>query len=268
VSPAAVSAVTVNYSTANGSALAGQDFTATAGTLTFGVGETTKTIVVPILSDAVDELAETFTVTLSAPTGGAITTATVTITDVDTTPCQTTLTSSIPAGTNVLPVLSQAGCNVGDIVAIDPGQPNEDRGQILGFGSIIVQQQTTKTHAAGAVVIRVTGGLPPVPQISPGDDDTDKPRKNGENEHRNRAHTNQAGKDDESIEGDVVETRCDQPWPSVVIANRDGQVEVRLIKEAQNACSSIQVGDYLEADGEKQHELLFDADSVEVKRRR
>jgi hypothetical protein len=53
----------------------------------------------------------------------------------------------------------------------------------------------------------------------------------------------------------------------VAIANRDGAVESKLIKEAQAACSSIQVGDYLEADGEKQHEGLFYADSVEVKRR-
>jgi hypothetical protein len=141
---------------------------------------------------------------------------------------------------------------------------------IIGLqpGAIVIQQQTTQAHAAGAVVIRVAGGPPPTAQNSPGDDDTDTPRKNGENERRNRAHTNQAGKDDESIEGDVLETRCDDPWPSVVIANRDGQVEVRLIKDAQKACSSLQVGDYLEADGEKQHELLFYADSVEVKRRR
>jgi hypothetical protein len=85
------------------------------------------------------------------------------------------------------------------------------------------------------VVIRVAGGPPPAAQNSPGDDDTDTPRKNGENEGRNREHTNQAGKDDESIEGDVLETRCDDPWPSVVIANRDGAVAVKLLKEAQKA---------------------------------
>ena len=71
VNPAAVSAVAVNYTTANGTATSGLDYTATTGTLNFAVGETTKTIVVPILPDAIDELPETFTVTLSAPTGGA-----------------------------------------------------------------------------------------------------------------------------------------------------------------------------------------------------
>ena len=34
----------------------------------------------------------------------------------------------------------------------------------------------------------------------------------------------------------------------------------------QAACRSIQPGDYLEADGEKQHEFLFHADSVEIRR--
>ena len=269
----------MNYATANGTATAGLDFTATTGTLSFGVGETSKTIVVPILPDAVDELPETFTVTLSDPIGGAtlgaISAATVTITDVDTTPCQTTLSAAVPAGSNVLPVVSQAGCNVGDTVAIDPGLPNEDRGTILGFGSIVIQQPTTQAHLAGAVVIRVTGGLTTsaaAPPISPGDDSADDERvereRETEEERRQRARTNQGNKDDDSVEGDVLETRCDQSWPSVIIANRDGAVEVRLIKEAQAACSSIHVGDYLEADGDKQHEGLFHADSIEIKHRR
>jgi hypothetical protein len=138
---------------------------------------------------------------------------------------------------------------------------------IIGLqpGAIVIQQQTTQAHTAGAVVIRVTAHPAPVAQNSPGDDDTDQPRKETENERRNRAHTNQAGKDDESVEGDVLETRCDQAWPSVIIANRNGDVEVRLVKEAQATCQSIQVGDYPEADGEKEHEHLFDATDVAVK---
>ena len=137
----------------------------------------------------------------------------------------------------------------------------------------MIQQQTAQAHLAGAVVIRVTGGLPAsAPPPSPGDDSADDERverdRETEEERRQRARTNQGNKDDDSIEGDVIETRCDQAWPSVVIANRDGAVAVKLLKEAQKACSSIQAGDYLEADGEKQHEGLFHADSVAIKRRR
>lgn len=63
-----VGPLTVNYSTQSGSAVAGQDFTATSGTLTWADGETAdKTIVVPILSDQLVEGDETFTVKLTAP---------------------------------------------------------------------------------------------------------------------------------------------------------------------------------------------------------
>jgi hypothetical protein len=62
---------TVAYTTANGTATAGSDYTAVSGTLQFNVGETTKTLAVPILNDAVIESAEAFTLTLSSLTGGA-----------------------------------------------------------------------------------------------------------------------------------------------------------------------------------------------------
>ncbi|MBT8198519.1 MAG: hypothetical protein KJO84_08495, partial [Acidimicrobiia bacterium] len=64
--------VGVSYATSAGSATGGSDFTATSGTLSWADGESaTKTIVVPILDDADYELEETFSVTLSAVTGGA-----------------------------------------------------------------------------------------------------------------------------------------------------------------------------------------------------
>lgn len=65
-------AVTVDYATANGTAVAGSDYTATSGTLTFAPGETSKTIVVSILNDTVLESGEQFTVNLTNPTNGAV----------------------------------------------------------------------------------------------------------------------------------------------------------------------------------------------------
>ncbi len=63
--------VTVHYSSANGTATAGSDYTATSGTLTFAPGETQKVLRVAILNDAVPEPGESFTIGLSNPTGGA-----------------------------------------------------------------------------------------------------------------------------------------------------------------------------------------------------
>ena len=63
---------TVDYATSNGSAVAGEDYTATSGTLTFAAGETSKTVSVPILDDSIDEGEETMTLTLSNAGGATI----------------------------------------------------------------------------------------------------------------------------------------------------------------------------------------------------
>ena len=73
LSSASAAPVTVNYTTANGTALAGSDFVAASGSLTFAPGETTKTVLVPTVNDAVAEATETFTLNLSNATGGSIT---------------------------------------------------------------------------------------------------------------------------------------------------------------------------------------------------
>jgi len=65
--------VTVNYATANGTALAGSDYTAASGTITFAPGQTSQTIIVKTLDDTAYEGSATFVVNLSSPTGAIIT---------------------------------------------------------------------------------------------------------------------------------------------------------------------------------------------------
>ena len=69
LSRAASGPVTVDYATADGTAVAGADYTAASGTLTFAPGETAKTVSVALLDDAIDEGKETFTLELSNPRG-------------------------------------------------------------------------------------------------------------------------------------------------------------------------------------------------------
>ena len=64
--------VTVDYATADGTAKAGEDYTASSGTLTFAAGETSKTVNVPVLDDSHDEGEETFGFRLSNATGARI----------------------------------------------------------------------------------------------------------------------------------------------------------------------------------------------------
>jgi uncharacterized delta-60 repeat protein len=64
--------VSVNYSTANGTAISGINYTAlSTNTLTFSVGETLQSILVPLIHDTNVTGDLTFTVNLSNPTSGA-----------------------------------------------------------------------------------------------------------------------------------------------------------------------------------------------------
>lgn len=64
--------VTVNFATTNGTAVAGSDFTATNGTLTFADGQTSQTVTVNITNDTDVESNETFLMQIGTPTGGAV----------------------------------------------------------------------------------------------------------------------------------------------------------------------------------------------------
>jgi hypothetical protein len=63
-------AVSVSYATSNGNALAGLDYTQSSGSLNWANGDTAnKTIQVPLLSDGLADGNESFTVSLSNPSG-------------------------------------------------------------------------------------------------------------------------------------------------------------------------------------------------------
>jgi len=91
----------VNFATSDGTAIAGSDYTATSGTLTFAPGESSKNISIPIINDNLFENAnETFNLTLSGPTGAAVlitpSSGTITISDNEFRP-----SVSLPAAINV-----------------------------------------------------------------------------------------------------------------------------------------------------------------------
>jgi hypothetical protein len=75
LSKASGQTVTVDYLTADGTALVGGDYQAASGTLTFAPGETTRSFSVMVNGDTQDEPTETFVVNLSNPSGATITKA-------------------------------------------------------------------------------------------------------------------------------------------------------------------------------------------------
>nr|MCU0479524.1 putative Ig domain-containing protein [Chloroflexota bacterium] len=72
LAPSAPGTVTLQYATANGTAVAGSDYTAATGTLTFAPGETAKTVSVSVTGDTAIEADETFFVRLSSVTGAYV----------------------------------------------------------------------------------------------------------------------------------------------------------------------------------------------------
>jgi hypothetical protein len=75
--------VTVDFTTTDGTAVAGQDYMPVAGRLVFTPKKLSQVISIPLIDDLAPEATKTFSVTLRNPTGGAQlgsrATATVTI---------------------------------------------------------------------------------------------------------------------------------------------------------------------------------------------
>ena len=102
--------ITVQYATANGTAIAGSDYTSTSGTLTFNPGVTSQVINIPILNDSINEANETFTLNLASPINaslGTAKTATTTITDT----LSASVTTTLPSGVENLTLTGTAAIN-------------------------------------------------------------------------------------------------------------------------------------------------------------
>ncbi len=67
-----IAQVTVDFATADGSAMAPGDYTAATGTVTFAPGDTSETVTVQVIGDTAVEPNETFNVNLSNDTGNAV----------------------------------------------------------------------------------------------------------------------------------------------------------------------------------------------------
>jgi hypothetical protein len=83
LSAASAQPVTVQYATANGTAVVGSDYAAASGTLTFAPGETQKPVTVLVSRDTTAESSETLSLILFSATNATLTKAAATGTIVD-----------------------------------------------------------------------------------------------------------------------------------------------------------------------------------------
>ena len=72
LSPAATGAVSVRFTSADGTAVVGSDYVQARGMVSFNPGETEKTIEVTVIGDTTPEPDETFFINLSRPSGATI----------------------------------------------------------------------------------------------------------------------------------------------------------------------------------------------------
>ncbi len=138
--------IKVNYATADGTALAGVDYVATAGSLDFGPGVTSLPVNVPVIGNTVYQPNRTFTLALSSPTevNGPAGFATV----------QTFAAGSAPDG---LTVVDLNGDGLKDMVLIDLGTSSLSvLLNTTGPGSATASFATQQTFALNATPRAVT----------------------------------------------------------------------------------------------------------------
>ena len=116
--------VTLNYATADVTAMAPQDYIAVSmGTLTLAAGATEGIIMIQIIGDSVEELTETFTVTLSAagilPAGVMLTPAVATVTIIDDDAVLSPPPPPPPEATHIEFVVVTATIDEGDVYEIE-----------------------------------------------------------------------------------------------------------------------------------------------------
>ena len=106
--------VTVAFATADGSAVAGQDYVARGGTLTIRAGSTAVPLGVPLIDDSVHESDESFELRLHAPSGATLGDASATATIIDDDPPAPPAQTQPPAAPPVpAPAPPAAGSSTG-----------------------------------------------------------------------------------------------------------------------------------------------------------
>ena len=149
-----------NYETSDGTALAGQHYVETSGSVTFNAGEVSKVIQIPIIDDAVASPTLNFLVTLSAAGGtgfvGGQSTATVNIIDNDATTFRfnpATYTVDEGAGTVTLTVEAR---RVGDNAGRDFRRLRDERRERARWREIHPHVRKSRPSSANVTIRTIT----------------------------------------------------------------------------------------------------------------
>ena len=131
-------------------------------------------------------------------------------------------------------------------------------GRLLPFGRALL--------LSGVLMLTSTALMPLLPasehtiaeaSVASGknDKDNEKDKKNDKDGNHDQDHT---------LNGQVLEINTLKDPPELVVGSVDGQTVVRVLKTDEIARNGVALGDYIEADGEKIHEQLFEATMLSV----
>jgi subtilisin-like proprotein convertase family protein len=120
---------------------------------------------------------------------------------------------------------------------------NVDSGVLSGGWSLSIE--TTETTAT-----------------APPPDKEDAPRWKTEEQRQQERHTNTSNRSDVVTEGNVLSVESGPDGLVITIGNVDGPVTIVL--RCGSSCPTVRPGDYVEVDGEKIHEFLYEADGINV----
>ncbi len=151
--------LTVQFATADGTATAGADYVAESGTLTFAAGQTSAQVHVPVKSDFIQESDETFTVTLSNPSGGAtlgtaVGTGTIQNQLVHTLTFDALHPYRYIDSSNNLATIMLKGPGVGTLNYL--GEPSNDAKEIILNGTTTQSQLLVKTSRLDTFLVNLT----------------------------------------------------------------------------------------------------------------
>jgi hypothetical protein len=88
--------------------------------------------------------------------------------------------------------------------------------------------------------------------------------KDDKKENKNRGED---GDEDHVARGMVLDIDTLKDPPELVLAGADGKMIVRVLKTDEITLNGVKLCDHLKLDGEKIHELLFEATQIEVETR-
>jgi len=82
-------------------------------------------------------------------------------------PASTTLEKAVAKGATKMPVASDSGFKIGDMIDIGPGTPEHEVNTVKAFGSIICATPLQNDHPAGTVVAKAANPAAPAPVPAP-----------------------------------------------------------------------------------------------------